>query len=268
MLATAGDTSLGGDDVDLIVAERMAEDLLTKHRFDARADPMAYGKIRMLAEHVKRELSARESHVVAVDDIVPGVGGSAVPWQFRMTRPELEWAARGLVERTFKVCERALEAAGCEPRELDRIILVGGATRMPMVARKVEQFFGRAPIVRINPDEVVALGAAIQAALLDRTKHRTGPVEHPRIAEDSVVEALPIEEDTRRTSDVPPGLPVVSRADPLPPPSSSSACRAARRRRLRPPPGSLGAPGQAPRLRDPRARARAAHRPTRAGGPW
>ncbi len=217
VLATAGDTALGGDDVDLIVAERMADDLLAKHRFDARAEPTAFGKLRILAEHVKRELSTQEEHVVSVDDIVPGLGGTRVAWQFRMTRSDLEWAALTLIERTFKVCGHALEAAGCEPAELDRIILVGGATRMPMVARKVEQFFGRAPVVRINPDEVVALGAAIQAALLDKTKQRAGMVEHPRIAEESVVEPLPATDEARPPSEPPPGLPVVSKKDPRPP---------------------------------------------------
>jgi molecular chaperone DnaK len=134
-----------------------------------------------------------------------------------MTRPELEWASLALVERTFKVCQQALDVAGCEPGELDRVILVGGATRMPMVARKVEQFFGRPPIVRINPDEVVALGAAIQAALLDKTKQRTGPAEHPRIAEESVVQPLPPDEQARRGSEPPAGLPIVSKSDRPPP---------------------------------------------------
>jgi molecular chaperone DnaK len=218
VLATAGDTALGGDDIDLLVAERMADDILAKHRFDARTDPMAYGKIRLLAEHVKRELSMQDEYVASVDDIVPGVGGGRVPWQFRMTRPDLEWAALTLIERTFKVCGQALESASCEPAELDRVILVGGAARMPMVARKVEQFFGRAPVVGINPDEVVALGAAIQAALLDKSKHRGGLVEHPRIAEESIVEPLPAEE-VRPPSDPPPGLPVVMKEKPSPPPA-------------------------------------------------
>jgi molecular chaperone DnaK len=220
VLATAGDTALGGDDIDLLLADRMADDVLVKHRYDARADPASFGKLRILGEHVKRELSTQDEHVVAVDDLVPGVGGSKVVWEFRMTRPELEWASLALVERTFKVCQQALDAAGCEPGELDRVILVGGATRMPMVARKVEQFFGRAPIVRINPDEVVALGAAIQASLLDKAKQRKGPAEHPRIAEDSVVQPLPPDEQARRASEPPPGLPVVSKSDrPRPPPT-------------------------------------------------
>ncbi len=194
VLATAGDTALGGDDIDNVVAERMADDLLKKHRFDARAQPVVFTRLRLLAEKMKQELSAREDFSLAVDDLVPGDRGASVMWQFKMTRPELEWASLALVERTFKVCQSALDASGGSAGDLDRIILVGGATRMPMVARKVEQFFGRAPIVRINPDEVVALGAAIQAALLDRTRKSSDEiVAPPRIHESSVVMELPTE---------------------------------------------------------------------------
>jgi molecular chaperone DnaK len=192
VLATAGDTALGGDDIDVVVAERMADDLLKKHRFDARAQPTAFGQLRLLAERMKRELSIREEYTLAADDIVPGDHRSSVAWRFRMTRAELEWASLALVERTFKVCQEALDAAKQQPGALDRVILVGGATRMPMVGRKAEQFFGRPPVVRINPDEVVALGAAIQASLLDRVKRKSGePMVHPRIAEESVVGTLP-----------------------------------------------------------------------------
>jgi molecular chaperone DnaK len=226
VLATAGDTALGGDDIDVLVAERMADDLLKKHRFDARTQPVAFGRLRMLAEELKRGLSSREEATVEVDDLVPGDRGRAVTWVYRMARPELEWASLALVERTFRVCHQALDAAGVEPSQLDRIILVGGSTRMPMVARKVEQFFGRPPVVRINPDEVVALGAAIQASLLDRGRARgPQPAEHPLIAEDSVVQALPDHEDADSVGV--PDLPLVggpsspaSRAPQQAPPSA------------------------------------------------
>jgi molecular chaperone DnaK len=211
VLATSGDTALGGDDIDLVIAERMADDVLKKHRYDARASPAVFGRLRLLAEQIKRELSSREEHTVAADDLVPGEQGARVRWQLRMTRPELEWASLALVERTFKVCQQALAAADIEPTRLDRVLLVGGATRMPLVARKVEQFFGRAPIVRINPDEVVALGAAIQAALLDRGKQRGGEsMAHPRIGEESVVERLP--EEDRPSDSAIFGLPIVAPA--------------------------------------------------------
>ncbi len=225
VLATAGDTSLGGDDIDLVVAERMADDLLKTHRFDARAQPQVFTRLRMLAERMKQALSSREEFTLGIDDLVPGDRGASVLWQFRMTRPELEWASLALVERTFKVCQQAIEASGGTTAELDRIILVGGATRMPMVARKVEQFFGRTPIVRINPDEVVALGAAIQAALLDKTRQTSGePVASPRIDERSVVQPFPTEIDTGDRDfalpvvDSKTAIPVAAPARPAPPP--------------------------------------------------
>jgi molecular chaperone DnaK len=192
VLATAGDTALGGDDIDVLVAQRMADDLLKKHRFDARAEPMVFARLRILAEQMKQALSTRDEATIEADDLVPGSGGAVVRWSYRMTRPELEWASLALIERTFRVCQRALESASVDPAKIDRVILVGGATRMPMVARKVEQFFGQRPVVRINPDEVVALGAAIQATQLDRERPRGAePLDHPRIAEASVVELLP-----------------------------------------------------------------------------
>jgi molecular chaperone DnaK len=216
VLATAGDTALGGDDIDVVVAQRMADDLLKKHRIDARAHPMVFARLRILAEQMKRELSMQEQSVVSVRDLAAGDRGAAVQFSYRMTRPELEWASLALVERTFSVCQRALEAASVEAAQVDRVILVGGATRMPIVARKVEQFFGRPPIIRINPDEVVALGAAIEATLLDKERPRGGePIVHPRIAEDSVVELLPADAVVDETA---PGLPLVQGA-----PSAASA---------------------------------------------
>jgi molecular chaperone DnaK len=219
VLATSGDTSLGGDDIDVIIAERMSDDLLKTHRYDARAQPMVFGRLRILAEEMKRALSFRETHTLSVDDLVPGDRGASVMWTFRMTRPELEWASLALIERTFRVCQQALDASGAAPGELDRILLVGGATRMPMVARKVEQFFGRAPVVRINPDEVVALGAAIQAALLDRARHDSArPMAHPSISEDSVVQELPTD-DAPASEDLL-GLPIVGGPKPPAPPAA------------------------------------------------
>jgi molecular chaperone DnaK len=194
VVATAGDSQLGGDDIDVLIAERMADDVLKKHRFDPRTHPAAFARLRILAEQTKRGLSERDDFEVHADDLVPGDRGASVRWRFRMTRPELEWASLAIVERTFHVCRQALESAHLAASDLDRVILVGGSTRMPLIARKVEQFFGRAPVMRINPDEVVALGAAIQAALLDRSRTRApSPPVPPQIAETSVVEPLPAE---------------------------------------------------------------------------
>ncbi|MGD0676007.1 MAG: Hsp70 family protein [Polyangiaceae bacterium] len=220
VMATAGDSALGGDDIDLVIAERMADDLNKRLRFDARANPAAYGRLRLLAEAMKRQLSDGDEHEVSAADLVPGEGASAQPWRFRMTRPELEWASLEIVERTFRVCRQALEAAGMQPGDLDRVILVGGSTRMPMVARKVAQFFGRPPIVRINPDEVVALGAAIQAEVLDRSRARRAGenAPHPSVSNESVLQTPAVE--AKATIEIP-DLPVVrgkDRAARRPPP--------------------------------------------------
>jgi molecular chaperone DnaK len=234
VLATSGDTALGGDDIDTVIADRMADDLLAKHRLDARAQPLVYGTLRILAEDMKRALSARDEHTVSADDLVPGARGASVPWSFRMTRPELEWASLALIERTLQVCQQALDAGGAGARAVDRVLLVGGATRMPLVARKVEQFFGRAPIVRINPDEVVALGAAIQAALLDRSRERSAqPTAHPRIAEESVLAKVPLD-DAPATEDLL-GLPLVGAPKPPPAPARAAV-------RPAPPPLPVAAP--------------------------
>jgi molecular chaperone DnaK len=213
VLATSGDTALGGDDIDTVIADRMADDLLARHRMDARSQPLIYGRLRIFAEDMKRALSTRSDHSLSADDLVPGARGASVPWSFRMTRLDLESASLALIDRTFQVCQQALDAGGASARTVDRVLLVGGATRMPLVARKVEQFFGRAPVARINPDEVVALGAGIQAALLDRSRDRSArPVRHARLAEETAV--APRHDDAPDTEDLA-GLPIVG--PPRPP---------------------------------------------------
>jgi molecular chaperone DnaK len=194
VLATAGDTSLGGDDFDNLIAEKMAEELLKKTRFDARSNMQAFGQLRIVAESIKRELSSRDETSVQVNDVAFGEEGKALPFTFRMTRTDLEWASLPLVDKTFQVCQAALERASLTIEQIDQVILVGGSTRMPVVARKVAAFFRKQPVMRVNPDEVVALGAAIQASSLDRGARRTaaGPkLVKPAIADASIVAAIP-----------------------------------------------------------------------------
>src|SRR5690606_18753471 len=95
-----------------------------------------------------------------------GEGGAALDFRFRLTRTRLEEISRPLLARTFDVCEESLRIAGLRPSQLDQVILVGGTTRMPLVREKVKEFFGRAPLFRIDPDLVVAQGAAVQGAAL------------------------------------------------------------------------------------------------------
>ena len=168
VLATAGDTSLGGDDIDVLVADRIATQLREIHRFDARANPEAFGRLRLLAEDLKIRLSTEEELSINVTDIAHGEGGAPLSMRFRLNRTELEHIAKPLIEKTMEVARFAIDTIGLRRDQFERIILVGGSTRMPLVARRVEEFFGRPPFLKVNPDEVVALGAAIQAFSLNK----------------------------------------------------------------------------------------------------
>jgi molecular chaperone DnaK len=172
VLATAGDSFLGGDDVDLALAERMADQLLKEHRYEARSDAQAFEKLRAAAEHLKIELSTKDQASVQIPEIGYGVGGAAINFVFTMTRADIESLATPMIERTFKVCQDALNLAKLTPTAFDKVILVGGSTRMPLVKKRVEAFFGSQPMDRVNPDEVVAIGAAIQAAALTDANRR------------------------------------------------------------------------------------------------
>jgi molecular chaperone DnaK len=185
VLSTAGDTALGGDDIDAIITDRIVEEMLKKHRYDARTDPIAYGRLRIVAESIKRELSKEQEARFDLNDLVFDQG-KTIPFSFRMTRAELEWASLRLVDRTFQVCQGALDRAGLAVDDMDRVILVGGATRMPIVARRAEQFFRQPPFLRVNPDEVVALGAALQVTALEKSGPRMA-----RISPDSIAPARP-----------------------------------------------------------------------------
>ena len=172
VLATAGDTFLGGDDLDMAIAERMSEAFLHAHRYDPRSDPQAFERLRVAAETIKIELSTQDRGHSKLRELAFGVGGAHLDLDFGMTRDELEMLAAPLVERTFAVCQESLSVARLPVSAFDRVILVGGSTRIPLVRRRVEQFFGAPPLDRVNPEEVVAIGAAIQAAALTEVARR------------------------------------------------------------------------------------------------
>jgi molecular chaperone DnaK len=176
VLATAGDSFLGGDDLDLTIAERMAEAFAHAHRYDPRSDPQAFERLRVAGEKVKIELSVSERTQLKLREAP--FGDRAAPahahleMDFGITRAELDLLAAPLIERTFAVCQEALSIAQLPVSAFDKVILVGGSTRIPLVRRRVEQFFGTPPLDRVNPEEVVAVGAALQATALTDGKVR------------------------------------------------------------------------------------------------
>jgi molecular chaperone DnaK len=170
VLATAGDMQLGGDDVDTRVAELCAERYLRTHRYDPRASATEYARLRLVAEELKCELSRQPVAERQVDTVGTDAQGQPLVTQLRLTRDELEQVARPLVSRTLEVTRGALAAAQLQASDIDHVILVGGSTRMPLVVEAVTQFFGKPITQSINPDEVVAIGAAIQAQNLNRDK--------------------------------------------------------------------------------------------------
>ena len=163
VLATHGDTRLGGDDLDKSLTEYLLgliQDVCPSIR-NARADLPMLARVREAAERAKRELSDEEEVEVSLPFLAPGFSFS-----HRLTRRRLEELTRDLIERTRAHCLRVLSDAKMEPDNLTDVILVGGQTRMPLVRRLVREIFGREPNTRVNPEEAVALGAAVQAEIL------------------------------------------------------------------------------------------------------
>ena len=186
VIATAGDSFLGGDDVDQVIADRIAQTLIQTTRFDPRGDVQIMERLRAAAESVKMALSTQQDMTVDLKEVGYGPGGKAIDLRFTMTRTELEQLCSPLVERTFNVCSEALQLARLKNDAFDNIILVGGSTRIPLVRRKTEQFFAKKPLDRVNPDEVVAIGAAIQAAALTGAERRRQSTPAPILNTDAV----------------------------------------------------------------------------------
>lgn len=166
VLATAGNTFLGGDDIDIAVADRMALMFLQQHKTDPRADGQAYERLRAAAEEVKIRLSRENEVMLRLPEVAHGAGGKPLDLEFRMTRAEFEALSGPIIEKTFEVCREAMNIARIGVGDFDQVLLVGGSTRIPMVRQHVESFFKRPVLGHVSPDEVVAIGAAIQAAAL------------------------------------------------------------------------------------------------------
>ncbi len=165
VLATAGDTHLGGDDFDERVANYLADEFMKQHGIDLRKDPQALQRLIEAAEKAKVELSTLTQTVINLPFITADASGPK-HLDMLLTRAKLEELTADLVERCIGPFERALSDAGLKPSDLDDVILVGGATRMPAIQNLVRRLVNKEPRRDINPDEVVAMGAAIQAGVL------------------------------------------------------------------------------------------------------
>ena len=163
--STNGDTHLGGDDFDQEIIDWMVEEYKKQKGIDLSEDPMALQRLKEAAETAKCELSTTQSTNINLPFITADSSG-AKHLDMTLTRSKLEQLVDGLVDRTVEPCKIALKDAGVEASQIDDVLLVGGQTRMPLVQKKVTEIFGREPHKGVNPDEVVAVGAAIQAGVL------------------------------------------------------------------------------------------------------
>ncbi len=165
--STNGDTHLGGDDFDHVIIDWLADEFLREEGADLRKDPMAMQRLKEAAEKAKIELSSTTSTEINLPYIMP-VGGVPKHLVKTLTRAQFEKLADRLIQACLPPCENALKHAGFSKSDIDEVILVGGSTRIPAVQQLVENFFGKAPSKGVNPDEVVAIGASIQGAILNK----------------------------------------------------------------------------------------------------
>jgi len=165
VLATDGDTHLGGDDVDQKIIDWLAEEFKSEEDMDLRKDAMALQRLREAAEKAKIELSSSAQTEINLPYVTATASGPKHLVR-TLTRSKFEQLIADLVKRTIEPCETAMKAAGLSKSDIDEIILVGGSTRIPAVQEAVEKFFGKKPSKGVNPDEVVAIGAAIQGGVL------------------------------------------------------------------------------------------------------
>jgi molecular chaperone DnaK len=191
VIATAGDAVLGGADFDARIIDSLVRGFAKDHGIDLRADSLALQRVRDAAERVKIELSTIREAPLDLPFLTSAADGEPLHLRRELTREVLDELTADLIERTVTIMEQVLAEAELEPAEIDEVVLVGGMTRVPRVERAVAKFFGREPSKGVHPDEAVAVGAAIQGALLvdktgafgellllDVTPHTLGVVTH------------------------------------------------------------------------------------------
>jgi molecular chaperone DnaK len=175
VLSTNGDTHLGGDDFDHVIINWLADEFQKNEGLDLRKDAMAMQRLKEAAEKAKIELSSSTSTEINLPYIMP-VDGMPKHLVTTLTRAKFEQLADKLIRATVTPCEKALKDAGLSPKDINEVILVGGSTRIPAIQTEVEKIFGRAPSKGVNPDEVVAVGASIQGAILSGDSNLGGMV--------------------------------------------------------------------------------------------
>ncbi len=166
VLATCGDTFLGGDDFDDRLIDLLADEFMQQEQVNLRNDPFALEKLKVAAEEAKKALSVDSEVEIRIPDIYTAPGRSPCSIQRTLGEREFSQLVNDLILRTFKVCDEALQQAGVIARDLDGVILVGGPTRLPMIREAVRNYFQKEPKTDVDPDQVVAMGAAIHAASL------------------------------------------------------------------------------------------------------
>ena len=164
--STNGDTFLGGEDFDMRIVNYLADEFKKEHSVDLTKDKMALQRLKEAAEKAKIELSSATQTEINQPFISMGAGGTPLHMVMKLTRAKLESLVGDLVKASIKPCQAALKDAGLTTSDIDEVVLVGGQTRMPKVIEEVTKFFGKEPHKGVNPDEVVAMGAAIQAGVL------------------------------------------------------------------------------------------------------
>jgi molecular chaperone DnaK len=163
--STDGDTHLGGDDFDHKIIDWLAQEFINDEKIDLRKDPMALQRLKEAAEKAKIELSSSNETEINLPYIMP-VDGIPKHLVRKLTRAKFEQLCDDLIQRTLEPCKRALKNSGLSLDKINEVILVGGSTRIPRIQEEVEKFFGKKPSKGVNPDEVVAIGAAIQGGVL------------------------------------------------------------------------------------------------------
>ena len=166
VLSTCGDTFLGGEDFDDRVIDLLADEFAARHKINLRQDRFALEKLKAAAEQAKRDLSIDDEARIGITDVAKDAEGNDLHLERGLTRNEFANLVADLIQRTFKVCDEALQQANLTVRDLDGVILVGGPTRLPLIREAVSQYFQCEPKADVDPDQVVAMGAAIHAASL------------------------------------------------------------------------------------------------------